>query len=82
MVAAHHHRIGLTGQADIVGIMAFAAQQHRVLGARHRLADGEFLVEFEQVRIDDVVHGGILLRIGQDLRQDIANRARAGRKSA
>ena len=43
VAAAHHHRVGLAGQADVVGIVALAAQQHRVLGARHRLADGKFL---------------------------------------
>ena len=43
VAAAHHHRIGLAGQADVVGIMSLAAQQHRVFAARHRLADGKFL---------------------------------------
>jgi hypothetical protein len=51
MMAAHHHGIGLTGQADIVGIAPFAAQQHRVFGAWHRLADGEPVVEPEGGRI-------------------------------
>jgi putative methionine-R-sulfoxide reductase with GAF domain/alkylhydroperoxidase family enzyme len=40
--------------------MPGAAQQHRVLGARNRLADGEFLVEPEGGLIDDIVHGSPL----------------------
>ncbi len=56
MVAAHHHAIGLAGIADIVGVMALAAQQHGVFGAWDRLTDREFFVEFEQSRIDVIVH--------------------------
>ena len=41
--AAHHDRIGLTGQADVVSIMSEAPQQHRVFDPGHRLPDGEFL---------------------------------------
>ena len=40
--AAHDHRIGLAGELDVVGVAALAAHQHRILGARHRLADAEF----------------------------------------
>ena len=43
MARPHHRRIGLTGQVHIVGIAAAALHQHRVLGARDRLADSEFL---------------------------------------
>ena len=42
VAAAHHHRIDLAGQADIVGVAAFAADQLGILGAQHRLADPEF----------------------------------------
>ena len=52
----HHHRVGLAGQAHVVGVMPFAAQEDRVLGARHRLADRELLLGPEQGRIDVVVH--------------------------
>ncbi len=41
--AAHHHHIGLPGQADVVGIAALAAQQLRILDPRHRLPDREFM---------------------------------------
>src|SRR5438874_794940 len=57
MITAHHHGIGLARQADIVGIAPFAAQQHRVFGAWHWLADGEPVVEPECARVDVVVHG-------------------------
>ena len=43
ILAAHHHRIGLAGQADIVGITAPAAEQGGVLLARNRLSDGKLL---------------------------------------
>ena len=39
--AAHHHRIGLAGELDVVGVAALAAHQRGVLGAGHRLADAE-----------------------------------------
>ena len=55
-MAAHHHRIGLAGEVDVVGVMALAAQQHRVFGARHRLPDREFLLRPEQGRIDVIIH--------------------------
>ena len=42
IAAAHHHRIGLAGQADVVGIAAFAAHQLGVFAAADRLADAEF----------------------------------------
>ena len=42
VAAAHHHRIGLAGKLDVVGVAAVAAHQRRILGARHRLADAEF----------------------------------------
>jgi uncharacterized OB-fold protein len=60
MVAAHHHGIGLTGEADIVAVAPRAAQQHRVFRARHRLPDGEPLVKLDVARIDIVVHGSPL----------------------
>ena len=41
--AAYHHPINLAGQADIVGVAAVAAQQHRILDAGHSLPDGKFL---------------------------------------
>jgi hypothetical protein len=43
VLAPHHHRIGLAGQADVVGIMSPAAQQHGVFFAWHRLSHGKFL---------------------------------------
>ncbi len=43
VAAAHHHRIGLAGKADIIGIAAVTAKQHRIFAARHRLAYGKFL---------------------------------------
>jgi hypothetical protein len=43
MTRPHHHRIGLAGQIHVVGIPAPALHQHGVLGAGHRLANGEFL---------------------------------------
>ena len=39
---AHHHGVSLARQVDVVGIAAVALHQHRVLGARYRLADAEF----------------------------------------
>jgi hypothetical protein len=42
VTAAHHHRIDLARQLDVVGVAAFAAHQDRVFGARHRLPDAEF----------------------------------------
>ena len=42
-LAADDHRIGLPEEADVVGIVAFAPQQHGVFAARHRLSDGKFL---------------------------------------
>ncbi len=41
MAAAHDHRIGLPGQAHVVGEAPFAPHQHRVLAAQDRLADAE-----------------------------------------
>jgi len=41
LAAADHHGIGLAGQVDVVGVASLAAQQLRVLGARHGLADPE-----------------------------------------
>ena len=43
MARPHDHRIGLAGKDQVIGIMPLAAHQLRVLGARHRLADAEFL---------------------------------------
>jgi hypothetical protein len=43
VAAAHHHGIGLPGNVEVVGIAAVALHQARVLGAAHRLPDGEFL---------------------------------------
>ena len=48
---AHHHGVSLARQVHVVGIAALAAQQGRVLLARHRLAHAEF----HQRRIDRVV---------------------------
>ena len=42
VAAAHHHRIGLAGPADVVGVGAFAAHQLGVFAATDRLADAEF----------------------------------------
>ena len=42
LARAHHHRIGLVRQVDIVGVAAFAAHQSRVFFARDRLSDAEF----------------------------------------
>ena len=81
IVAAHHHRIGLARQADIVGVTPFAAQQYRVFGARDRLADREFFVGPKQCRIDGVVHGSPLCGCIVGLLQDIANRPLARRNS-
>jgi hypothetical protein len=33
----------LAGQGDVVGVVALAAQQHRIFFARRGLADGKFL---------------------------------------
>ena len=55
-MASDHHRIGLTREADIVGVMARPAQQHRILGARHRLADRKLFLRPEQGWIDVVIH--------------------------
>lgn len=43
VAAPNHHGIGLAGKADVVGIIAPAAQQQRVFLARYRLPNGEFL---------------------------------------
>ena len=40
--AAHHHGVGLAREVDVVGIAAAAAQESRILHARHGLADTEF----------------------------------------
>ncbi len=39
---AHHYRIRLTREINVVGVAAFAAHQLGVFGAAHRLADAEF----------------------------------------
>jgi hypothetical protein len=39
MRTAHHPRVGLAGLVQVIGIAAFAAQEHRVFGAIDRLAD-------------------------------------------
>ena len=39
---AHHHRIGLAGPTDVVGVAAFAAHQRGVFAAQYRLTDAEF----------------------------------------
>jgi len=41
---AHHHAVQLAGTVQVIRIAAFAAQQHRVFLARHRLTDGEFFI--------------------------------------
>jgi hypothetical protein len=40
--AAHHDAVELVRPVQVVGVAAFAAQQHRILFPRHRLPDGEF----------------------------------------
>jgi hypothetical protein len=42
VAAAHHHRMGLAREADIVGEAPFAANELGILAAQHRLADPEF----------------------------------------
>jgi hypothetical protein len=42
ITASHHHGVSLASDAEIVGVAALAAQQGRILLARHRLADAEF----------------------------------------
>ena len=56
--AAHHHGIGLAREVDVVGIAAAAAQESRILHARHGLAD----TEFHQGELGVVVrvHGNLL----------------------
>ena len=49
---AHHDRIGLAVEIEIVGEAAFAGDEPRVLGAGHGLADKAIAV----VRSSDVVH--------------------------
>ena len=39
--AAQHDHVGLAFEIEVVGVAALAAQKHRILMARHRLADGE-----------------------------------------
>src|SRR5262249_6439525 len=39
MRAAHHPGVGLAGLVQVVGVAAFAAEQDRVFGALHPLAD-------------------------------------------
>jgi hypothetical protein len=39
MLASHDPRVRLPGQVQVVGVAAFAAQEHRIFGARDRLAD-------------------------------------------
>src|SRR5439155_6631385 len=41
MAAAHHHRIGLAGQRNIVGETAVPTHERWILAAGHRLADAE-----------------------------------------
>ena len=45
MRRAHHRRIGLTRQAEIVAEAALAGEQPRVFLAPHRLADGRLVVQ-------------------------------------
>jgi hypothetical protein len=40
-LAAHEDGIGLARQVEIVRVAALAAQERRILHARHRLADAE-----------------------------------------
>ena len=44
MAATHHHRIGLAGKIQIIGVTPFATQKLGVFLARYRLAHGKFLV--------------------------------------
>ena len=43
MVAANHHHVGLVRERNVVGVVPFAAQQHRVFVARNRLSDRKSL---------------------------------------
>src|SRR6185312_15384682 len=54
--AAHDHAVGLTGYVEIVAVMAIAAHEDRIFGARHRLADREALLGAQNAGIDSVVH--------------------------
>src|ERR1700720_3847349 len=56
MRAAHHHRIGLTGEVDVIGIAPLAAKQHGVLRARDRLANRKPVVNAKLGSISVVVH--------------------------
>src|ERR1700726_585089 len=56
MRAAHHHRIGLTGEADVIGIAPLAPKQHGVLRARDRLANRKPVVNAKLGSISVVVH--------------------------
>ena len=57
--AAYHDAVELAGAVQIVGIAAFAAQQHRVFLPRDRLADGKFLVH-QQRGVERRIHQGLL----------------------
>ncbi len=56
VAAAHHHRMRLTGDIDIVGIAPLAFQQRRVLDPQDRLADAE-LLQRQRVLVHPIIHG-------------------------
>ena len=56
--AADHHRVGLAGKLDIVGIAALSPHQDWIFAARHWLPGGEFH-HGEGVRIVLQIHQGM-----------------------
>jgi hypothetical protein len=56
VAAAHDDGVGLAGQGLVVAVGALAAEEDRVLGARHGLADGEA----SEVGIESIEHGTTL----------------------
>ena len=77
--AADHHRVGLAGKLDVVGVAALAAHQDRILGAHDRLADAE-LHQGEAVRIVLQIHEpGCLIRYAGRKARAGQTRDRAGR---
>ncbi len=57
VAAAHHHRIGLARQIDVVGVAALAAQKGRILFAQHGLAHAEL---HEGKAVVERIHAQIL----------------------
>ena len=69
--AAHHDAVELAGAIQVVGIAALTAQQHRVLLARDRLADGKFLVH-QQCWVERRIHQGCFREDGAAIRNAIS----------